>query len=64
MLVGAALYAFSFAWVRDHILNVWALGKIRLPDVTGIPDLAWFAALVVIALGVFWMLSRLERRGA
>lgn len=62
MLVGAALYAFSFAWVRDHILKVWALGKIRLPDVTGIPDIVWFAVLIVLALGVFLMLHRLERQ--
>src|SRR5512142_584048 len=45
MVVGAILYALSFDWLKAHVLNVWALGKVRLPDITVIPDLAWFAAL-------------------
>ncbi len=61
MIAGAMLYAFSFSWIKAHILNVWALGKVRLPQLTGLPDLVWLLALAVLSLAFFvW----LERRSA
>lgn len=60
MIVGAVLYALSFDWVKSHILNVWTLGKVRLPDITGIPDAAWFAILAVGAIGFFWWIETRE----
>jgi uncharacterized membrane protein YedE/YeeE len=64
MLAGGMLYAFSFAWVRDHILNVAAKGKLRLPEVTGVPDVGWIAILVVIAAAVFFAVERFSRKPA
>jgi uncharacterized protein len=58
MLAGAVLYALSFPWVEKHIQPVAALGKVRLPDITGIPDWAWLTILLTIAGGVFWLLER------
>jgi uncharacterized membrane protein YedE/YeeE len=58
MLVGAALYALSFAWVETHIQNVAARGKVRLPDISGLPDWAWFIVLAVVARIVFRLLGR------
>ena len=58
MLAGAVLYALSYPWVEKHIQPVAALGKVRLPDITGIPDLGWLAILLAIAGGVFWLLER------
>jgi uncharacterized protein len=61
MVAGALLYAFSFGWIKAHILNVWALGKVRLPQLTGLPDLVWLLGLGVLSLAFFvW----LERRSA
>jgi len=61
MLLGAILYALSFDWVKAKILSVAALGPVRLPEATGIPDLAWFAGLIVFAIAAFvWA----ERRQA
>lgn len=57
MLAGGVLYALSFAWVETHIQKVAALGKVRLPEVTGLPDWAWFAILTGIAGVVFWLLE-------
>ncbi|CCE04850.1 conserved membrane hypothetical protein [Bradyrhizobium sp. STM 3843] len=54
MIAGAILYALSFDWLKAHILNVWALGKLRLPDLTGVPDAVWFAALAILA-GAFFL---------
>ena len=62
LLVGGTLYAFSFPWISAHILPVGALGKVRLPDVTGVPALVWFVALIAIALTVFFLIERAERR--
>jgi len=61
MLVGAALYALSFTWVEAHIQNVAALGKLRLPDVTPLPDWAWFAVLAIGASFLFRFLRRKQQ---
>lgn len=58
MLAGGILYALSFRWVNQHILSVWAKGKLRLPDVIALPDWAWFAILLGIAAVVFYILER------
>jgi len=57
MLVGGVLYALSFTWVEANIQKVAALGKLRLPDVTGVPDWGWFAILAAIAGVVFWLIE-------
>jgi uncharacterized membrane protein YedE/YeeE len=57
MLVGGVLYALSFTWVEANIQKVAALGKLRLPDVTGVPDWGWFVILVAIAGVVFWLVE-------
>lgn len=64
MLVGAMLYARSYAWVEKHIQSVGALGKVRLPDVTGLPDWVWFGVLLAVAISVFWLLERGFRKAA
>ncbi len=65
MLAGGVLYALSFSWIEAHVQNVAALGKLRLPDVTGIPDWGWFGILGGIAAVVFWLIeSRSVRPGA
>lgn len=57
MLVGGVLYALSFSWVEAHIQKVASLGKVRLPDLTGVPDWGWFGILAVIAGVIFWQLE-------
>ena len=66
MLVGGVLYALSFRWVQEHILAVGSLGKVRLPDVTGVPDWMWFVILLAVAALGFFLLEgrrRPDRRG-
>ncbi len=57
MLVGGVLYALSYSWVEAHIQKIGALGKLRLPEVTGLPDWAWLALLAGVAAVVFWLLE-------
>ena len=61
MIVGAVLYALSFDWIKAHVLGVWALGKVRLPDITGVPDAVWFAALAIAAAAFFWWIEATSR---
>lgn len=53
MVFGAIVYAMAYDWLKAWILPVWAFGKIRLPDVGGLPDLAWFAAIAAGAALLF-----------
>ncbi len=57
MLAGAVLYALSYQWVEKHIQTVAALGKVRLPELTGLPDWLWFALLAGLAAVVFWLIE-------
>ena len=50
MIAGAIAFALSYDWIATHLLPVLALGKLRLPDVTGIPDGVWFAILAAAAV--------------
>lgn len=62
MIAGAILYAFSYAWIKAHILDVWALGKVRLPELTGVPDLVWFGSVALFAIGLFAWAERASAR--
>jgi uncharacterized protein len=57
MLVGGVLYALSFTWIEANIQKVGALGAVRLPEITGVPDWGWFLILCAIASVVFWLLE-------
>ena len=57
MLLGGVFYALSFTWVEANIQKVGALGKLRLPDVTGVPDWGWFGILIAMAAVIFWLLE-------
>ena len=63
-LLGGVLYAFGFPWISAKILPVGALGKVRLPDVTGVPAWIWFAGLAVGAVLLFRLIERHERSSA
>lgn len=58
MIAGAIAFAFSFDWLTAEILPIAAAGTVRLPELTGIPDLAWFAGLAVIAVLALLTLER------
>jgi len=64
MLVGGVLYALSSPWVKANILSVADLGKKRLPDLTHVPDWAWFLILAAVAAVIFYLIERNERSKA
>lgn len=62
MIVGGILFALSFDWVKANILTIGAYGKIRLPDVTGVPAPIWFAGLTLVAIAFFVWAERHQSR--
>lgn len=64
MVIGGIAYALTFDGFKDGLLKVWALGKVRLPDVTGISDPFWFGGLAVLAIILFVIIERHESRTA
>ena len=62
MIAGAVLFALSFDWVQANIIPVEALGKVRLPDLTQIPDLVWFGIMAVAAVVLFVVFELLPVR--
>ena len=62
MIAGAILYALSFDWVKAHILNVAAMGKIRLPDLIGVSPGTIFAGLTIFAIAFFVWAERQQRQ--
>jgi uncharacterized membrane protein YedE/YeeE len=63
MIFGGILFALSFDWIKAHVLTVGAYGKIRLPEITGIPAPAWFAFLAVGAIAFFWWVETRTKGG-
>ncbi len=64
MVTGAIFFALTFDWTKSHILNVCALGKVRLPEITGVPDIVWLAALALGAFAFFhWIEHRIPAAG-
>jgi uncharacterized membrane protein YedE/YeeE len=61
MLVGGALYAFSFDWVKANILPVGAMGKVQLPQLLGVGAPAILAAFAVVAIVMFVLIERYAR---
>ena len=56
--VRAILYALT-----TRILPVAAYGKVRIPDITGIPDIVWFLALAVASVALFYWVERPNPNG-
>ena len=62
MIAGAIAYAFSFDWMKANVLSVWQLGKVTFVDLTGLSHLPLYALLAAVALGLFLVIERTERR--
>ena len=64
MLAGGVVYGLSFPWLRSTLFGIQDLGKVSLPQVTGVPAWVWLAGLAASALGVFAIIRSVERRRA
>ena len=64
MLAGSIAYAFSYPWIKANILGVGDLGKVRLSEVTPIPDMVWWIILLLMAIVVFRLLDKFTKSPA
>ena len=62
MMVGGIAYALTFDWVAANILPVGAYGKLRLPELLGLPEWVCYAGLVAMAAGIFWLVAKAEAK--
>jgi hypothetical protein len=62
MVAGGIAYADAFKAMRGSVLAWWNLGRVTLADVTGLPLWGLYAALAVVALGLFAALERWQAR--
>lgn len=61
LIAGVWAFAEAYAALAD-VLWSGEMGSVTLADVVGLPFWALAAGLVVVALVVFWLVAKLERR--
>ena len=61
MLVGAAVYAEMYPWVKANILEVGSIGKVTIPEQIGISP---FVLLIPLAIAAALLLPRLKNRAS
>jgi uncharacterized protein len=54
MLAGGALYALTFPWVEEKIQTIGQLGKVRVPELTNVPESAWLVLLGLVLAVVLY----------
>lgn len=64
MIVGAAVYSETHAWMNTHLNKLFDMGKATAPSATGLSPWWFIAGLLVVAVGVFVAIERLEERRA
>jgi hypothetical protein len=63
MLVGAALYAEAYTYLKGGLLKMWSYGKVTIPGILGLgPPYHWIL-IILVCTGIFLFLRALEKRG-
>ena len=60
MLVGAALYAEAYPWMKSEVLGIVDMGKATLPTVSGQSPWWFIVGMMIVSIGVFLILERWE----
>ncbi len=58
MIVGAALFAEAYPWLKESVYTWGDLGKITLPQVLGVSHWVIIPLFIVGAMGLFWWLEK------
>ncbi len=57
MIAGGIAYALSYPWITEKLFTWGKLGKISLPEISGVPAPAWVLLLAVVAGVVYWLIE-------
>jgi uncharacterized protein len=60
MLVGAALYAEAYPWIKSDVLGIADMGKATLPTLSGHSPWWFIVGILIISIGGFVVLERWE----
>jgi hypothetical protein len=63
MLVGAALYAEIYHYLKDNLLKWGSYGKITIPSILGLGFPFYWIVIAVFCAGIVFFLRALERKG-
>ncbi len=64
MLVGGIAYALTYDWVAAHILPVANYGKLRIPELLGLPAWLCYLGLIIMVGAIFGVVNRVEKQRA
>ena len=62
MLVGAALYAEAYPWMKSEVLGIVDMGKATFPTVSGQSPWWFIVGMMMVSIGVFLLVERWEFR--
>jgi hypothetical protein len=63
MLVGAALYAEAYTYLKDGLLKTWSFGKVTIPQMLGWSSPYHWIVVLFVCGGIILFLRALEKRG-
>lgn len=63
MLVGAALYAEAYTYLKDGLLKTWSFGKVTIPQMLGWSSPYHWIIVFIVCGGIILFLRALEKRG-
>jgi hypothetical protein len=63
LIVGVLVFAEVYVAVAGFLVT-GEIGAVTFADILGVPFWALAAVVVLLALGTFWLLDKLERPGA
>ncbi len=61
MIAGGIVYAFTYPAMKDGFLAIGDQGKIRMTDITPVPEVVWWILLTVVALTLFKLLPKAQK---
>jgi uncharacterized membrane protein YedE/YeeE len=64
MLMGAAVYAEVYPWMKSEVLGIVDFGKATLPTLSGYSPWWFIAGMAILSLSIFFILERWELKKA
>lgn len=63
MIVGAAVYAEAYTYLKGGFLKMWSFGKVTIPGVLGLGTASQWVLIILVCASIILFLRALEKRG-